>query len=397
MSCGISGAMTFLYDFAPAKIEHGRARITPEGYFVADALVGRANNIQEYRAAELGDAFADRDPNSIVRVFRPETEVFAVDSVRSASRLPITLDHPVQAGRGVMVDAKNWREFAKGETGEQIMRDGEFIRVPIRVTDAAAVDSVRSDRQEFSLGYSAEIRVQPGVFDGQAYDAVLSNIRYNHLAACRAARGGPELRITDERPADKPKGTPMLILIDGLQVDVSNAEVAATTVRNLIAARDAANEGTRAAEQALADARNTLAARDAEIVGLKDAADKAKPTPAALRDAAAAYNRVSAKAKALGVTVTDEMDVDAMRRAAVVSKMGDAAATYTDEQVTAAFDVLAAQVGDAPANVTDADPLRAMLRDGQPANVADEAKAFADARAKRFERYNTAHKGTASA
>lgn len=389
--------MTFLYDFAPASIEHGRARITPEGYFVADALVGRANNIQEYRAAELGDAFADRDPNAIVRVFRPEAEVFAVDSVRSASRLPITLDHPVQAGRGVMVDAKNWREFAKGETGEQIMRDGEFIRVPIRVTDAAAVDSVRSDRQEFSLGYSAEIKVQPGVFDGQAYDAVLSNIRYNHLAACRAARGGPELRITDERPADKSKGMPMLILIDGLQVDVSNAEVAATTVRNLITARDAATTDAKAAEQALADARNLIAARDAEIVTLKDAAEQAKPTPAALRDAAAAYARVSGKAKALGVTVTDEMDVGAMRRAAVVAKMGDAAANYTDEQVTAAFDVLAAQVGDTPANVTDADPLRAMLRDGQPANVADEAKAFADARAKRFERYNTAHKGTASA
>lgn len=389
--------MTFLYDFTPVAIEHGRARITPEGYFVADALVGRANNIQEYRAAELGDAFADRDPNSTVRVFRPEAEVFAVDSLRSASRLPVTLDHPVQNGRGVMVDAKNWREFAKGETGEQIMRDGEFIRVPIRVTDAAAVDSVRSDRQEFSLGYSAEIRVQPGVFDGQAYDAELSNIRYNHLAACRAARGGPELRITDERPADKPKGTPMLILIDGLQVDVSNAEVAATTVRNLIAARDAANTDAKAAETALADARNTIAARDAEIVTLKDAADKAKPTPAALRDAAAAYARVSNKARALGVTVTDEMDVPAMQRAAVSAKMGDAAAAYAPEQVAAAFDVLAAQVGDAPANVTDADPLRTMLRDGQPANLGDASKAFADARAKRFERYNTAHKGTASA
>lgn len=389
--------MTFLYDFAPVAIEHGRARITPEGYFVADALVGRANNIQEYRAAELGDAFADRDPNSVVRVFRPEAEVFAVDSVRSASRLPITLDHPVQNGRGVMVDAKNWREFAKGETGEQIMRDGEYIRVPIRVTDANAVDSVRTDRQEFSLGYSAEIRVQPGVFDGQAYDAELSNIRYNHLAACRVARGGPELRITDERPAGKPKGTPMLILIDGLQVDVSNAEVAASTIRNLVAARDAANTDAKAAETALTDARNTIAARDAEIVTLKDAADKAKPTPAALRDAAAAYARVSNKARALGVTVTDEMDVPAMQRAAVSAKMGDAAAAYTPEQVAAAFDVLAAQVGDAPANVTDADPLRAMLRDGKPANVTDDAKAFADARAARFERFNTAHKGTASA
>src|SRR5690606_10508960 len=90
--------MAQIFDFAPVQIEHGRAKITPEGYFVADALVGRANNIQEYRAADLGDAFADRDPNSIVRIFRPESEVFATDSLATASRLPITLDHPVQNG-----------------------------------------------------------------------------------------------------------------------------------------------------------------------------------------------------------------------------------------------------------------------------------------------------------
>ena len=380
--------MTFLYDLAPATIEHGRARITPEGYFVADALVGRANNVQEYRAAELGDAFKDRAPDSTVRVFRPEAEVFAVDSIRSASRLPITLDHPA---RGVMVDAKNWKEHAKGETGEQIMRDGEYIRVPIRVTDAAAVDSVRSDRQEFSLGYTAEIRAETGVHDGQAYDAVLSNIRYNHLAACRYARGGPELRITDERPAPKPKGLPMLILIDGLQVDVSNPEVAAQTVRNLIAARDAANTDAKAAEAALADARNTIAARDAELVTARDAA---KASPAALRDAAAAFARTAAAAKALGATITDEMDVEAMQRAAVAHKMGDAAKAYSAEQVTAAFDVLAASA----TVVTDADPLRTMLRDGgAPANLGDAQKAFADARAKRLDRFANAHKGTASA
>ena len=32
----------------------GKARITREGYFVADALVAKANNIQDYRAVELG-------------------------------------------------------------------------------------------------------------------------------------------------------------------------------------------------------------------------------------------------------------------------------------------------------------------------------------------------------
>ena len=104
----------------------GKARITREGYFVADALVATPNNIQDYRAVELG--LTDRDPGQVVRVFRPEAAVFAVDTILSASRLPITLDHPP-----TLVDASNWREYAKGETGEEIMRDGEFMRVPIRV------------------------------------------------------------------------------------------------------------------------------------------------------------------------------------------------------------------------------------------------------------------------
>ncbi len=395
--------MAQIFDFAPVQIEHGQARITPEGYLVADALVGRANNIQEYRAAELGDAFADRDPNSTIRVFRPEAEVFATDSLKTASRLPITLDHPVQDGRPVMVDAKNWREFVKGESGEQIMRDGEFIRVPIRVTDAGAVNSVRRDRQEFSLGYVAEIVVDSGEFEGQAYDAKLTNIRYNHLAACRAARGGPELRITDENPApftrqQEVTTMPKIVLIDGLPVDVSNPDVAEQTITRLRDARDTATEALTAAQTAVDEHKATIATRDAEIVNLKDAVEKAKPTPAGLRDAAAAYARTSAKAKALGVTVTDAMDVPAMQKAAVIAKLGDAAKDYDDAQYAAAFDALAAGVADAPANLQDAgDPLAALVGTGAPATIGDAATAMADARAKRLERYATAHKGKAQA
>lgn len=388
--------MAIFHDFAPASIKNGAAKITPEGYFVADALVGRANNVQEYRAAELGDAFADRDPNSIVRVFRPEAEVFAVDSLASASRLPITLDHP----RGTMVDAKNFREFARGETGEQIMRDGEYIRVPIRVTDSEAVDSVQHDRREFSLGYSAELKIGDGVApDGSIYDASLTNIRYNHLAACRAARGGPELRITDERPAHYGANPmPKIVLIDGLPVDVSNGDVAEQTINRLISARDTAVDALDGVQKEIRDAKETIAQRDAEIVGLKDAAEKAKPTPAAMRDAVAAFARTAAKAKAIGATVTDEMDVAAMQKAAVVHKMGDAAANYTDEQVRAAFDVLAAQVADDNGqNLNDADPLRAAMRDGKPASIGDEQKAFNDARAARLARLETAHKGGTAA
>lgn len=380
--------MTLFYDRATIS---GKARITPQGYFVADALVARANNIQDYRAGELG--LTDRDPNAVVRVFRPEAEVFAVDSLKSASRLPVTLDHPVQAGKAVMVDATNWREFAKGETGEEILRDGEFLRVPIRVTDAGAVASVQTDRQEFSLGYAAEIRMQDGSFEGQAYDAVATNLRYNHLAACRTARGGPELRITDERPANGGNPMPNLVIVDGMPVDAANPQAAETAIVNLRTARDTALNAVTDGQTALAAANTTIAARDAEIVTLKDAVTAAKLSPQALRDAAASYSRTMAKAKALGATVTDAMDEAAVQAAVVTHKMGDAAKGYTAEQNAAAFAALTAGVADAPGDLQPVtDGLRTVIGDG-PVSLGDQAKQFADARNARFARFGTAHTG----
>lgn len=382
--------MTLFYD--RATLRNGMARITPEGYFVAEALVARANNIQDYRASELG--LTDRDPNDVIRVFRPEAEVFARDSLRSASRLPITLDHPP-----AMLDARNYVQYSRGETGEEIMRDGEFMRVPIRVTDAQAVDSVQHERQEFSLGYTAEIVMDAGEYQGQAYDAKATNIRYNHLAACRAARGGPELRITDERPANFGASTmPKIVMVDGLPVDVSNAETAEQLVSRLVGARDTALSSLEEATNTVAARDATIAERDVEISTLRD---QAKPlTPAQLRDAGAAYARDRRIAELLGVNVTDEMDVPAMHKAAVTAKVGDASKAYTPEQYATAFAALAATVTDTGdnANVNDGgDPLRAGLRDGAGVVVNDAAKAMADARAARFERLETAHRGKPAA
>lgn len=369
----------------------GKARITPEGYFVADALVARANNIQDYRASELG--ITDRDANAVVRVFRPESEVFHADSIKSASRLPITLDHPP-----VLVDASNWREFAKGETGEEIMRDGEFMRVPIRVNDAGAVGSIQTDRQEFSMGYEARIDLTPGVHDGQAYDARLADIRYNHLAACKLARGGPELRITDERQIAQGVEPVTTKVIDGLPVNLADPATAVAVVDRLVAARDAANTDCGAHLATIATRDADISTKDAEITRLTDELGKAKLTPAQLRDAATSHARILADAKRLGVAITDDMDADTARKAAVTAKIGDKAAAYNDDQVAVAFDALVAglpaegQPG-GPVPVVDA-TLNGVLGD-QTGVVVDGNKAFADARQKRFDRYENAHRGTA--
>jgi hypothetical protein len=145
------------------------------------------------------------------------------------------------------------------------------------------------------------------------------------------------------------------IVLDGLQVDLSDADAVAAAISKL---QDAATK----AETELATVTTESAAKDAKIATLETQLADAKLTPAALRDAAKAFAQVTAKAKALGVNVTDAMDEPAIKAAAVAAKLGDRAKDWTADQIAASFDTLTA-------DVKTADPVRAAVQDGAGAVV----------------------------
>ncbi|WP_292633477.1 DUF2213 domain-containing protein, partial [Novosphingobium sp. 28-62-57] len=130
------------------------------------------------------------------------------------------------------------------------------------------------------------------------------------------------------------------MLIDGLTVDVSNADTAMATITTLIAARDAATGKLTGLEaKSVADAA-TIVAKDAEIAKLTADVAAAKPTLQQLRDAGKQFAVIEGKAKAMGVTVTDAMDEATIMKAVVDAKMGDAAKDYTADHVAIAFAAL---------------------------------------------------------
>jgi hypothetical protein len=160
-------------------------RTTDDGYLVCEARIARIG-VQIYTGAELGKPHL-----STVRMLRPESEVFAADTMASFAHRPVTNDHP-----GEHVKAANWKRFAVGQTGEGAIRDGGYVRVPMVVMDAAAIEAVKLGKRELSAGYSAIIDWTPGTSStGEAYDAVQRSIRGNHLALVDVARAGPECRI----------------------------------------------------------------------------------------------------------------------------------------------------------------------------------------------------------
>lgn len=190
-----------LYD----ALDAATARICQDGSLVAEVFAARTGT-QQYRGVEVDpeNAHGLRD-KAMVTVYRPASEVFARDSLASFAAAPITVDHPTD-----MVDASNWKRHGVGEINGDIARDGEFVRVPLIVRDAAAVEKVRTTHKQLSMGYTCMLDWTPGTTPaGEAYDAVQRDIRINHIAAVPAARGGPELKISDERK-------PLHLLTDGI-------------------------------------------------------------------------------------------------------------------------------------------------------------------------------------
>lgn len=353
--------------FTDRAILDGPARITREGHLLATARVARANNIQDYMPAEIGlPPKADGTP---YRIFRPADQVFARDAVESAAHRPITIDHPAED-----VSAANWKRLAVGDTGGEVLRDGEFLRLPIMVMDADGVKAASSTHQEFSLGYKAELDMTPGTFGDQAFDGSMKDIRINHLALCRAARGGAELRIVDERIITETKT--MKIKIGDAEVDLSDGAAVALAVGALNTnLADALGRATTA-ETTVAAHVATIAAKDAEIVTLNQAVKDATLTPAQIVEAGKRFAKTVADAKRLApaAAFTDAMDEPTVRKTAVLAKLGDAAKDFTDEQFSTAFTTSIALLGDADPNLT----VRPI---GDAQTIADADKAASDARA----------------
>ncbi len=173
------------------------------------------------------------------------------------------------------------------------------------------------------------------------------------------------------RDQEKPVKT---MLIDGLTVDIANADTAEATIKTILAARDAATvQVTTLEAKAVADAA-TIVAKDAEIVKLTADVTAAKVTPQQMRDAGKAYALICDKAKASGVTVTDEMDETAIMKAVVDKAMPGN--TYAGDHIGIAFEALTRDVKVADAVIHSI---------GMPVNIGDATtvrdKALADATA----------------
>lgn len=397
-------------------------RKTRDGYLVAEARIARTG-IQNYTAGELG--IKDRKPTDIIRVYRPADEVFSADAMASLAHRPITIDHPREP-----VTADNWKRHSVGTTGGEVMRDGEFVKVPLVLMDKAAITAVDAGKRELSVGYSCNLEMTAGISDsGEAYDAVQRGISGNHLAICDVARGGPQLRIGDQSDQNnnadaikwlkkaiarherhmsgkeatseasqqkmmdemqaaldeleqtqdkgmrknmkmKMKDNDMMIktiTFDGLPVDVTDAaEAVIQKLQGQVAALDAR---VKDAETKVGTLTADADAKAGRIAALEtELADASDPAKLSAKVAARAALVGDAKKLAPALTIADSMGDAEIRRAVVEARLGDKAKDMSDAAIDGAFAALAPATG-------GTDQLKDGIRDAANTPVIGDAKA----------------------
>lgn len=353
--------------------------MTRDGFMAVRAKAARSG-IYDYLGSEVDPTGQHFAADKVVRVYRPEDEVFDKASVASFLAKPITDNHPTEA-----VTADNWRGHARG-TVMGAVRDGEHLAFDLVLMDAGLIDAVKSGKRELSNGYTCDLSIESGTTpDGQTYDAVQRGIRGNHVAVVQRGRAGSACRISDggnvfapcdanpdaiEQLADKGPCPMTKITLDGLIVDLADADA----VKAAFAKKDAAlADAAKALTDATAAHDKAIAAKDTEIDALKGkVVDQAAID--ALADAKAAV--AERGRKLLGDKLPDlkGLSVADCRRKIVAAKLGDdAVADKSDDYVEARFDHLA-----------DAEPTKSNVAPLVPVAAADTASIRDHVRAARY-------------
>lgn len=323
-------------------VQLSNARLTRDGYLVASVLCARTG-IQDYLGVEVG-----RPEMPVVHVYRPESAVFAKDSLATFVGKPTTNDHPP-----VPVTADNWKQYAVGAIGEEVLREGEYIRIPITLMDASVIKAVQDGKREISMGYEMDLTWEAGQTpDGHAYDAVMSNLKMNHLAIVDRGRAGSKARIgdgeaitpwgvsplhTDDRTP--PVMTTRKIVIDGITIETTDqgAEALQKLQAQNQTLADAAKTAQTAHDVAIAAKDKELAAKDAEIDALKKAALTDTQLDAKVQARANLISKAQKLAK--DADFTGKSDIEIMTAAVAAVRGADAVKDKSPAYIEAAFDL----------------------------------------------------------
>ena len=352
-----------------------KATKTPEGFIQDSPVIGRVG-ILEYRQPD----------GSIRKELRPPEEAFHADSLATLKGKPVTVGHPG------LVRADNVKAVQPiGTVLTDGRQDGEFIRADV------VIYNLDTNGRELSCGYSLDIEEAPGEWNGQRYDAIQRNIRYNHVAVVPKGRAGPVARLNmdgsqEYEYEEELKKMPKIRLDSGLEYEAApEVIVAFDKLRTDHAAVTVAQKDLQTRLDTTEAAKDALQAKvDGHAAELekvrKDAAD-------GLSEAVKARVAILQTAADYRVDKADEMTDRQIKEAVIKAARGDSAldlSQKSDAYIEAAFD-LAMEDGVKRMDAMSQQRKQVKKHGGQERK--DEESSAAEARQRMIENQQSAYKG----
>ena len=172
-------------DFASART------VDQDGHMrVALSNVSKAN-VCPYRGSEIPDGQQlGLRPGQIYNLLRDPAEL--AKAAPSLAGKPILMDHqPVSA-------ADHPHAITVGAVGGNVRFVAPYLQADLTFWDGEAIAAIKSGAQsELSCGYFYKPDMRSGTYQGTAYDGVMRNIRFNHLAIVSEGRAGPDVMVGD--------------------------------------------------------------------------------------------------------------------------------------------------------------------------------------------------------
>ena len=198
------------------------------GYMRAEGIrIGRAG-VQQY-----GDHWE----------YRPESEVFDEEHLRSINGIPIVITHD-----GGMIDPTAKRDVVG--TVSNVKRDGNYIVADLLIHSQAGIDAVNNGLKGLSLGYVSQDRQESGTFDGVEYSIVQSGLRANHLALVDFGRCGAGCRLdNDSNKTQTGAKTMTKFKLDGVEYEVEDSAMAQAVTAKIDSLNENLNAATAKADE----------------------------------------------------------------------------------------------------------------------------------------------------
>lgn len=182
-------------DFPFLVFDRSMRRVDQDGRMhVAISNISKAN-VCPYKGSEIpGWQKLGLESDRIYKMLRSPDELAKPETVQSANNIQLMSSH-------VAVNAKDPKEKqVAGSLGTDAEFVPPYLRNSLVIWRQEDIDDVEArDRCELSCAYHYRPDMTSGIYEGEEYDGVMRDIRFNHCALVEEGRAGHDVIVADSK------------------------------------------------------------------------------------------------------------------------------------------------------------------------------------------------------